>query len=76
MIFIRNLLTKKIKCDIIIKLNADMSELADESDSKSDGKPCGFDPHYPHQGFNGDMMDNLSYPLFLSNLYSILLNMS
>ena len=25
-----------------------MSELADESDSKSDGKPCGFDPHYPH----------------------------
>ena len=23
-----------------------MSELADELDSKSSGKPCGFEPHY------------------------------
>ena len=25
-----------------------MSELADELDSKSSGKPCGFEPHYRH----------------------------
>lgn len=41
-------LTSRSIYDIILNVFADMSELADESDSKSDGKPCGFDPHYPH----------------------------
>ena len=50
-IFLRFLLDKfRIICYTIsiLFIYADMSELADESDSKSDGKPCGFDPHYPH----------------------------
>lgn len=32
-------------CEVIF---GDMAELADAYDSKSYGKPCGFDSHYPH----------------------------